>query len=154
MTKTYTMDRRERSFADIESMSPGLRECVHEYGYAIVHACLESKVSDPSRIRNLVREIWEGARQPAQRRTAGGTIDWLLLQAGAGISAATLFRILADNGFALVTVEPSPQMIAASMAEVSGFNKVVTKSEKHRLRLRAAIKAGLERVKIARIKAA
>lgn len=136
------MGRRERSFDDIEHMPPELRECVHEYGYAIVKACQQAGVTRPANIHQLVREIWDGARQPGQKRGTGGTLDWMLIQAGANISAAVLLRVLENSGLAIVPIHPTREMIEASKAEVSGFNQVVTKSEKHRLRLIAAIKAG------------
>lgn len=42
--------------------------------------------------------------------------------------------------------EPTPAMIEASMATVSNHDVDVDKYEKHRLRLRAALKAGMIRV--------
>jgi hypothetical protein len=136
------VDRRERSFDDIEHMSPDLRACVHEYGYAIVKACQQCGVNRPANIHQLVREIWDGARQPAQKRGKGCTLDWILIQAGANISADTLLRVLENSSLAIVPLTPTREMIEASKAEVSGFNQVCTKSEKHRLRLMAAIKVG------------
>ncbi len=128
-------------------MPPKLRECVHAYGYAIVRACLDVKVSDPNRIHALVNSIWEGARQPAQRRERGGALEWLLIQAGAEISVATLMRVLANNDLAIVPLKPTNGMIDASMATVSNFDLRVTKTEKHRMRLKAAIAAGMAEVR-------
>jgi len=143
--------RRMRSLEETDGMPADLRACVHEYGYAIVHACVEAKVTDPRRIRQLVREIWSGARQPAQRigtgtphRNALEYLDWVLIQAGAEISAATLIRVLRDNHLVVVPDEPTFQMIEASKATVSNHNMKVTKSDKHRLRLKAAIKAAIQ----------
>lgn len=140
-------NKRERSLHETDRMSPELRQCVHEFGYAIVNACLNAKVSDPCRIRQLVREIWDGARQPSQCREKAGTLDWILLQAGAQISAATLLRVLADADLVIVPGHPTSKMIEASMAEVSGFNVRVTKKDKHRLRLKAAVRAGFENLR-------
>jgi len=135
-------ERTERSFEDIEAMPPALRQCVHEYGYAIVQACLQCGVTNPNNIHQLVREIWDGARQPKQRRPRGGSLDWILIQAGAEISAATLVRVLAQNNLHIVPADPTTAMVEASKAEVSDFCERVTKTEKHRRRLRAAIKVG------------
>lgn len=134
--------RQEHSFELVDGMTPGLRECVHEYGFAIVNACLQAKVRNPATIHQLVREIWEGARQPRQRRPRGGTLDWLLLQAGAQVSAAQLSRVLKNNDLAIVPLTPTRQMLAASIAEVSNFNVVCTRTEKHRRRIVAAVRAG------------
>lgn len=125
-------------------MSPALRQCVHEYGYAIVKACLCAGVSKPERIRQLVKEIWEGARQPQQRRKVGGSLDWLLVQVGAQITTAALVRVLKDNGLVVVPIEATRKMIDASLAECSQFKDRVTKEEKHRRRLRAALWAGAD----------
>jgi len=133
-----------KSFERLEKMSPDLRECVYEYGEAIVVACLCAGVKDPKNIRQLVREIWEGARQPLQRRKKMGSLDWILMQAGANISAKTLVRILRDNHHYIVPEQPTTQMINASMNTVSNFDQKVTKKDKHALRLRAAIAAGVK----------
>lgn len=131
-----------RALAVTDNMPAALRECVHEYGYAIVQACLDAKVTEPRRIHQLVREIWAGARQPAQRREPLGTLDWILVQARAEINAAGLMRVLAHDHYAILPLCPCAPMIDASVAEVSGFNIRCTKREKHRRRLEAALKAG------------
>ena|ERR1700677_2280860 len=137
-------EKTSRSFDRIEQMPPALRNCVHEFGEPIVTACLLAGVREPRRIRQLVKEIWEGARHPTQRRQRLGTLDWILTQAGAQINAKTLIRILRDNSYYLVPNHPTQQMIDASMKEVANFDLRITKTEKHRLRLVAAIAAGVK----------
>lgn len=137
-------------------MSPALRQCVHEYGFAIVHAFMESGIKNPKHIHNLVREIWAGARQPNQRQRKDWDkkkrpslvlehIDWILIQAGAEVSAATLVRVLWSHGMAIIPRSPSEPMVDASLnaLEEVGY---VTKRQKHTLRLRAAITAGIRRL--------
>jgi len=143
--------RRLRALEATDDMKAGLRQCVHEYGYAIVQACLQAGVNEPRTIRQLVREIWAGARQPAQRTGTGSArrnalehLDWVLIQANAEINASTLIRILKDNNLVIVPDEPTFQMIEASKATVANHDLKITKSDKHRLRLRAAIKAAVE----------
>ena len=133
-----------RSFERIDGMNPDLRKCVHEFGEAIVTACLESGVRDPRNIRSLVNVIWGGARQTIQKPPKLGALDWILIQAGAEINAKTLVRILRDHSHYLVPAFPTTAMINASMAEVSNFDIRCTKEEKHRRRLSAAIKAGVK----------
>jgi hypothetical protein len=133
-----------RSFSRIDAMSPELRACVHEFGEPIVSACLQAGVRRPNVIRQLVREIWAGARQLLQRQPTLGSLDWILTQAGAQISAKTLVRILRDNGHYIVPLDPTAPMVEASMAEVSNFDVRCTKRDKHQRRLRAAIKAGVK----------
>jgi len=125
----------------VDAMSPELRGCVHEFGLPIVHACLNAGVTTPRAIRRLVSEIWGGARQQGQQSGARNTIDWLLVQAGAGISSKTLNRILNENNLAIVPCSPTRAMLDASMKEVSGYNVRCTREEKHRRRLIAAIRA-------------
>lgn len=138
--------RSDKIFADIDAMSPVLRECVHEFGYAIVKACVSVGVTKPQTIRNLVREIWAGARQPGQRKIGRqvtpveNTLDWLLIQSGADMSAAAFVRLLYDNSMVIVPVEPSQAMVTASMDAVKFMDRV-TKEQKHRNRLRDAVRA-------------
>jgi len=128
------------SFDEMEHMSADLKECVHEFGYAIVDACRTVGIEQPRHIRHLVHVIWDGARQPLQRRPLS-TLDWLLLQAGAEISGARLIGYLAAHGFLVVPREPNIKMVEASMDAVHHMGRV-TKTEKHRNRLRAALKVG------------
>lgn len=134
---------RMKQLTRVDDMAPDLRECVHEFGLAIVAACLAAGVSRPRTIRQLVKEVWAGARQSSQTSDARGTLDWLLIQAGAQISAKTLYRVLAENNLVIVSAEPTRPMLNASLAEVSGFTVRCTKEEKHRRRLRAALRAAM-----------
>jgi len=133
--------RRQRAWDDVDGMSPEWRAIVHEYGYPIVHACREAGVTEPRRVRELVRVIWDGARSDWDKRPRGGTLDWLLIQAGCPISAAALSQVLANENLAILPRFPTKPMIQASLDEVSGFNVRCTKWEKHRLRLTAALAA-------------
>lgn len=153
--EAYNLDRSARSIRAmiaVDNMPRGLRECVHEYGYAIVHAMVESGVTDPRNIHQLVKEVWAGARQPAQRTGRLGKarspildqIDWLLIQSEAGISAERLFRALDMSNVCVVPAEPSPAMVAASLDATNHMGRV-TKEQKHRNRLRSAIRAGMAR---------
>jgi hypothetical protein len=49
--------KRVRRMDRIDSMPPGLRECVHEFGLNVVDACLSYGVTKPERIRHLVNTI-------------------------------------------------------------------------------------------------
>lgn len=134
--------RRIDQLASVDRMSPGLRECVHEFGLPIVTAITKFGVHDPRHIREIVRECWLGPRQEGQRSDTRTTLDVLL--ARGAISSKSLFRLLRESNLALVTSEPTRRMLDASMAEVSGHNVRVTREEKHRRRLRAALRAGMD----------
>lgn len=135
--------KRVEQLTAVDALAPGLRDCVHEFGYPIVHACLNAGVTNPKAIRVLVKEVWGGARQEGQKSGARNTIDWLLIQSGAGISSKTLNRILNENNLAIVPCSPTRAMLDASMREVSGHNIRCTREEKHRRRLIAAVRASI-----------
>lgn len=133
--------RAVRAIGEVDSMPADLRQCVHEYGYAIVNSCINAGVTRPAIVHQLVREIWEGARASRQGRTRSGMLDWLLLQAGAEITAAELCRVLRHSNLVILPLSPTKKMIEASMAEVSGGNERMTKRDKHIRRLIAALKS-------------
>lgn len=137
----------------VDDMSPELRACVHEFGLAIVVACLNSGVRNPAQIRQLVVEIWRGARHSGQRtsKEAVGVsvlalLDWLLIQAGAQLSAAKLQRVLFSSCWTIAPLVPTNAMIEASMATITMGDRLVNKREKHRLRLEAALRAGAKQL--------
>lgn len=111
----------------IDALPKGIRELIHEHGLTIVQAFLDHKITNPNAIQHLIDRVRNGSIDPG---TGEGSKGWV--QAG--------------RTMCMVPTEPSPAMIEASMAEVSGGNVVVTKYEKHRLRLRAAIRVGTSRV--------
>ena len=153
MSNNNVVTRRSNAFDEIDRMPGPLRECVHEFGFAIVHQCRELGVKDPRHIRQLVNVIWQGARSPQdrvhQRNGAGSAVlnhlDWLLIQCEAGITAATLVRILAMHNMVIVPREPSPTMVDASCEAVQHMG-LVSKKEKHKGRLKAAIEASSRRL--------
>lgn len=135
-----------------DAMSPGLRACVHEFGGEIVHTLTSVGIDDPNQIRSIVHSIWMGARQPAQRNPIGRTrspvldnLDWIMMQAGAGITAATLLRVLWQHSMVIVPREPSTIMVGASMDAVKHMG-TVSKAQKHHGRLKAAIYAATRRM--------
>jgi hypothetical protein len=135
---------RHRALETTDKLPPQLRSLVHEYGLPIITTCVKHGVTNPAKIRELVRDIWAGARQTQQNGSAHETLDWLLMQAGANISAKKLRRFLADNNLVICSAEPTRPMLNASMAEVSGHNFRCTREEKHRLRLRAALRSAMQ----------
>jgi len=137
-------ETRKRALDVTDKMPPHLRLLVHEYGLPIIETCVKHGVTNPGKIRELIRDIWAGARHPGQSGSAHETLDWLLMQAGANISAKKLRRFLADNNLVICSTEPTRPMLDASMAEVSGHNIRCTREEKHRLRLRAALRKAME----------
>lgn len=146
MTKGRVIERQNRELAMTDAMPAGLRECVHEYGLTIVEHLMKHGVKNPAAIRELVRVIWDGARQPAQRLygPAGSSVinrlDWVLMQAGCPLSARALARVLNDSNYVIAPIHPTAGMIEASMDAIAGMG-VLSKREKHQIRLRMAMKS-------------
>lgn len=143
---TAFQTKRAAHMEGVDRMSAELRQCVHEYGTGIVNALVNNGIRTPAKIHYVVREIWDGPRGWTGHGGAGNknvgirsTIDWLLQESGSSMSADTLGRSLWERGYAIVPLEPTTGMIEASASTVSNFHTVVTKSQKHRLRLIAAI---------------
>lgn len=127
---------------DYDALPRELRQCVAEFGLPIVNVLVKYGITKPGHIRDIVRECWEGPRNFHQRKAGPTTVlDWLLLKAGASMSADTLIRSLRMNNYVVVPSDPSPAMIEASMDAVNHMG-VVSKRVKHRNRLIAALKAG------------
>lgn len=103
----------------IDAMPPEIRALIHEHGLTMIQAFLDVGVAKANQIAHLIDRVKHGSTEVGDRNTS---------------PKQTAFHVY-------VPVEPSAKMIEASMAEVSNFNMNVTKYEKHRLRLRAAIKA-------------
>lgn len=49
--------RRAERMSEIDKLPPPLRECVHDYGWAIVHTLLELGIEKPRHIRHIVELV-------------------------------------------------------------------------------------------------
>lgn len=136
--------KRLETLQRIDVMPSELKECVHEFGFAIVQTLVSNGVRNPSAIRQIVTTIWGGARSDCQRTDVRNTIDWLLSQSGTGVSSKAFYRLLALNNMAIIGAEPTRAMLNASLSEVSDHTVRCTKEEKHRRRLRASIRAAMK----------
>jgi len=141
--------RTLRGLERVDQMPSDLRRCVHEFGLPIVDACVNMGVKEPQRIRQLVHEIWSGTRETwkqAPRHGASGLVsklDWLLTNAGSPINALGLVRVLWQSGFVIVPLAPWACMVNASIEEVQ-HHGILSKQEKHRVRLIAAVRAAVQ----------
>lgn len=135
--------KRAKALDDADRLPRELRQCVHEYGLPIVVVCIKHGVKTAPAIHELVREIWTGARETSsQPRAPSSTLDWYFSQAGIGINTATLLRLLDNQSLCVVPKMATRGMIEASMGTVADFNLKITKKEKHKRRLDAALEVG------------
>ena len=119
-------DKIKARMARIDAMPKEIRELIHEYGLTVVQAFLDLGITKPSSIRHLIKTVLTGSMDP-----------------GTGIGGVGM---VSGRTMCMVPIEPTPAMIAASMATVANHDMIIDKEKKHLLRLRAAIKAGISRV--------
>jgi hypothetical protein len=112
--------RRRDRMETVDGLPLEWRALVHEYGLTVVTALRCCGVTKANHCRHIVDTI----------------LNELSPIRGSFSNQGTLRR---PAHLVLVPAEPTEAMIAASMETVSGFDIVVTKREKHRARLRAAI---------------
>lgn len=114
--------RRAERMAKIDNMPDDWRALVHEYGLCVVNALRESGIVKARNAKHIVETV----------------LDELSPTRGSSS------RQGAAHSGRLVTIpcEPTESMIAASLATVSTFDEKITKHEKHKRRLQAAILVG------------
>jgi hypothetical protein len=135
--------------ADVVDRLPAeLRSCVHDFGYSVVHAFVTAGVTKPTMIRHLIHSVYLGAREAGNRRPAVaagkgvlGIMDDVLSAHGAPSIARPIVVTLRRDGMTILQVEPTQDMVAASCAALSNRG-TITYEQKHRLRLRAALRCG------------
>lgn len=135
----------------VDRMPAHLRPLVHEYGLSTVLAFLAKGITKPQDIRHLIGAVWVGAREPGNKAANDehrGThrsmvaLDRVMIGLGGGVPAVKLARALYHLGYAVMPYShPTAEMVAASMAAVTGFDPMLTKKDKHGRRLSAAMHA-------------
>lgn len=135
---------------NVDNLPPAFRALVHEFGWSIVRAFMDCGMTQPHRIRHLIHTVWQGNKEPANKRKSAGpgsralsSLDDLLIQSGSSVNAQTVIGLLRSADLAAVIRDPTPNMIAASSNALDEANTGrVTHEQKHQLRLRAAIRRG------------
>lgn len=73
-------------------------------------------------------------------------LEWLLIQSGSSLSAEGMLRsLMQSGGLVLIPLEPTDNMVDASI-EATASMGLVSKREKHRGRLRVALRASAVRM--------
>lgn len=119
-------ERASKRMDRVDAFPPDIRAVIYEHGLEIVQEFWNHGVRKAKSIKHLID-------------TAQGN-DFSTGQARFALNRSPK---RASNPFnkpmVSVPLEPTGEMIAASMAEVSTFSERITKHEKHRRRLRAAL---------------
>lgn len=133
----------------IDRLPLGLRSCVHDFGFSVVHQFVMQGITSPKTIRHLILTVWGGARevgncrQPDRYAGQGivAQIDDTLSVHGAPLLGRQVMALLRQKGNTLLSTEPTDEMVIASCSALSDRG-TVTYEQKHRLRLRAALRRG------------
>jgi hypothetical protein len=115
--------RRDNRMRRVDAMSEEWREVVHDFGLCVVDALQECGVTQARHGRHIIRTVLAEL----------GPLN--------GGSSNQGVRMAGNNRQVMVPLEPTEGMVEAAMATVSTFDAKITKREKHRLRLRAALAA-------------
>lgn len=107
----------------LDGLPQDWRALVHEYGLSVVDALRQCGVAKAAHARHIVETVLNEMSPLRGSFSSQGE------------------RGTMENHMVLVPCEPTDRMIDASMATVSNFNVAVSKREKHRLRLVAALAA-------------
>jgi len=123
--------RAQKRMARFDALPADVRAVANEYGLEIVEDFWNHGVRKGKSIAYLIDCARNVLRTPD-----GGTTQKYRPNVTANGKKNHVSKTVT------VPIEPTDEMIAASMSTVSGHNVLVTKREKHRLRLKAAISAG------------
>lgn len=139
----YTLSRqRLNALLRTDSLPADVRAMVHEVGLPIVEAFLQVGVTEARHMRHIARLFWSAAHgQDNARVGARANLDVMLRQSGGAPHSAALARLMASMQLVIVASHPTPRMVQASIAE-TGRHGLLSKEQKHHVRLAAAMKEG------------
>ncbi len=128
----------------VDALPRELRGVVHDYGESPVRLLYRSGIRSAAQMRQIIVQIRVGSSENGNKRPKGtnrmeGLIDDLI----GGMARPTtreLVAALRHLGLTVVPVEPTDDALLASMTAIDGMPPL-TKEKKHRLRLRAALRA-------------
>jgi hypothetical protein len=126
--------KRINRMSEIDRLPADIRALVHEFNWTMIKPFLEAGVRDARRIRHLIRCVVQGAA--SYNGSSLNPVKSMRLS-----TEATMELALRDDLVAC-EINPSDQMVQASMDAVLPYvpgTPLLTKREKHRIRLRAAL---------------
>lgn len=146
------LDIRRKRMERIDALPPDVRALVHEFGWTVVGEYWSVGVRKASVIRHLIEITLNGAHEIQDRRLklhgqsfAGQAIGKALQDLGVLMNGEAVARRLRVRGGVALVMEPTPNMVAASMNALSKRpDRVWPREKKHRVRLRDAIAAAVD----------
>ena len=126
--------KRVNRMNEIDRLPADIRALVHEFNWTMIHPFLKAGIRDARQIRHLIRCVVHGAASHNGKNLP--PIRPLRL------SADTEMELALREDLAVCEINPSDQMVQASMDAVLPYvpgTPLLTKREKHRIRLRAAL---------------
>jgi hypothetical protein len=128
--------KRVARMNEIDSLSPALRELVSEFNWTMIKAFLDVGVRDARKIRHLIARVMEGAAA-----YGGGDMN-PDKNPKLKLSTQTTMELSLRNDLVVCHIAPLDQVVQASMDAVLPYvpgTPLLTKREKHRIRLKAAL---------------
>lgn len=125
--------KRVNRMNEIDNLSPDIRALVHEFNWTMIHAFLQAGIRDARKIRHLISRVIEGAAS-----YDGGNMD----KVGLKLSTNTTLELALRPDVVACYIDPDERVVQASMDAVLPYvpgTPVLTKRQKHRIRLRAAL---------------
>lgn len=126
--------KRVNRMNEIDGLSPDLRELIHEFNWRMVKAFLDAGVTDARQIKHLIRCVVEGAAS-----YSGSNMNPI---GSLRLSTEAAMELALREDLVVCEINPRDQVIQASMDAVLPYvpgTPLLTKREKHRIRIRAAL---------------
>jgi hypothetical protein len=128
--------KRINRMNEIDRLPPDIRALVHEFNWTMIKSFLDAGVRDARRIRHLIRNVMDGSAAYGGGNMPDQGVPKLKL------STQTTMELALRDDLAVCHIDPLDQVVQASMDAVLPYvpgTPLLTKREKHRIRLKAAL---------------
>lgn len=125
--------KRVNRMNEIDNLPADIRELVHDFNWTMIKAFLDCGVRDARKIRHLIARVIEGAAS-----YDGGNANPL----GLRLSTNTTLELALRPDVVACSINPDDRVVQASINAVLPYvpgTPLLTKREKHRIRLKAAL---------------
>lgn len=126
--------KRVNRMNEIDNLPADIRALVHEFNWTMINPFLKAGIRDARQIKHLIRCVVQGAAS-----YNGSSLNPI---ASLRLSTETTMELSLREDLVVCEINPSDQVVQASMDAVLPYvpgTPLLTKREKHRIRLRAAL---------------